>query len=48
MDEIKENVKFFEWLKKVKIDNKIKLDKLKSDKKKKMVEQKAIKEESNL
>ena len=29
-----QNVKFFEWLKKVKIDNKIKLDKLKSDKKK--------------
>ena len=29
-----QNVKFFEWLKKVKIDNRIKLDKLKSDKKK--------------
>jgi hypothetical protein len=34
MNEIKENVKFFEWLKKVKIDNRIKLDKLKPDKKK--------------
>jgi hypothetical protein len=31
---LKRMLNFFEWLEKVKIDNKIKLDKLKSDKKK--------------
>jgi hypothetical protein len=41
---------FFEWLNKVKIDNRIKLDKLKSDKKKIIgkKKKKAIKVESNL